>query len=157
MGPSDTQLRYREPTLTEDRALRQSAAQEYTRRLVEELYPVGVILFGSNARSTDRIGSDLDIVIVGGDLPAPISERLRKVARLKWGIPFSIDAFPYTEAEFERMLDNLHVTALDCMYEGIPLHGKEYFERLRPKFEAYVARGLRRGKSAWYFEKQKAE
>ncbi len=33
----------------------------------------------------------------------------------------------------------------------------EYFDRLLPKFEAYVARGLRRDKVAWYFEKKKIE
>jgi hypothetical protein len=95
------------------------------------------------------------VVVIGGPLPEKIFDRLDLLARLKRGIPVSIDAFPYTEAEFERMLDNLHVTALDCMYEGIPLHGKDYFERLRPKFDEYVARGLRRGKAAWYFEKKK--
>ncbi|MBI3764415.1 MAG: nucleotidyltransferase domain-containing protein [Chloroflexi bacterium] len=114
-------------------------------------------MFGSMAKNTDRIESDVDIVIVGGDLPDNLSQRLRLVGELKFGIPVSIDAFPYTEAEFERMLDNLHVTALDCLYEGVPLHGKEYFDRLLPKFEAYVARGLRRDKIAWYFEKKKAE
>ena len=106
------------------------------------------------AKGTDRIESDLDVVVIGGDLPVKVSDRLRLVGRLKWGIPVSIDAFPYAIAEFERMLDNRHVTALDCMYEGVPLHGKEYFDRLRPKFDEYVARGLRRGQAAWYFEKK---
>jgi len=104
------------------------------------------------ARGTDRVESDVDLVVIGGKLPERIFDRLDVLARLEWGIPVSIDAFPYTEAEFERMLDNLHVTALECIHHGIPLHGEEYFDRLRPKFEAYVARGLRRGKAAWYFE-----
>jgi predicted nucleotidyltransferase len=123
---------------------------------MSEIQPTCVILFGSMAKATDRIESDVDMVVVGGDLPQDISERLLRIGRLKWGIPVSIDAFPYTEAEFERMLDDLHVTALDCMYEGIPLHGQEYFDRLKSRFDGYVRRGLRRDKVAWYFEKKAA-
>jgi len=148
-------LQWREYTLAEARARRQEALQKFTQNVIESLQPACLILFGSSAKGTDKVGSDLDVVIVGGKLPVSMSERLRRIGRLKWDLPVSIDTFPYTEPEFEQMLDNLHVTALDCLSEGVPLHGKDYFERLRPKFNAYVERGLKKGKAAWYFEKKK--
>lgn len=137
--------------------MRRDHAQEYARRLAEALMPTCVILFGSVARGTDSERSDLDLVVIGGDLPQDIFDRMGCVNKVTRGIRTPADIFPYTEAEFERMLDNLHVTALDCMYEGIPLHGQEYFDRLRPKFDEYVARGLRRAKAAWLFDKKKPE
>jgi predicted nucleotidyltransferase len=147
-------VQWREYTLAEARARRQDALQKFTQSVIENVQPACIILFGSSAKGMDQVGSDLDLVIVGGKLPRSMLERLRHIGRLKWDLPVSIDAFPYTEAEFEQMLDNLHVTALDCMYEGVPLYGQNYFERLRPKFNAYVARGLRKGKAAWYFDKK---
>ena len=156
MGTLIAPVQWRETSLAEERQHRQKAIDEFTRRLKEDVRPTCIILFGSAATGRDRIESDLDIVVIGGKLPEKTFDRLDYLARLKRGIPVSIDAFPYTEAEFERMLDDLHVTALDCMREGVPLHGKEYFDRLRPKFEEYVALGLRRDKVAWYFAKKAA-
>lgn len=154
MGAVAAPVQWRELDLAEERRRRRDALDEFTRRLREQVEPTCIILFGSVAKGSDRIESDLDVVVVGGKLPEKISERLRFVARLKRGIAVSIDSFPYTESEFEQMLDDRHVTALDCMYEGVPLHGQDYFERLRPKFEAYVARGLKRDKVAWYFDRK---
>ena len=148
-------IQWREYTLVEARARRQEALQKFSQNVIESLQPACIILFGSSAKGTDQVGSDLDVVVVGGKLPVSTSERMRCIGRLKWDLPVSIDTFPYTETEFEQMLENLHVTALDCMSEGVPLHGQDYFERLRPKFNAYVERGLKKGKAAWFFEKKK--
>ena len=154
MDRPDIALRLDYSQITAAHDLRRAHAVEYARRIVEALAPACIILFGSVAKGTDNAWSDIDLVVVGGDLPANIFDRFGRVNALKRGLSTPADAFPYTEAEFEQMLDNLHVTALDCMYEGQVLHGQDYFDRLRPKFEAYVARGLTRGKAAWYFEKK---
>ena len=76
-------------------------------------------------------------------------DRLDVLAKLKRDIRSSIDAFPYTEAEFEQMLDNTNLLALESMHEGRPLHGEAYFNRLRTKFDALARRGLRRVKYGW--------
>lgn len=157
MGRSGSAIRYQPAQITDGRKLRREHAQEYACRLVEGIAPKCVILFGSVARGTDGEQSDLDLVVIGGDLPENIFKRIGRVNKLTRGIRTPADIFPYTDVEFERMLDNLHVTALDCMYEGIPLHGKDYFDRLRPTFEAYMARGLRRAKAAWLFDQKKPE
>ena len=157
MDRSNSAVRVQVTEVANGRELRREHAQEYARRLVKAIAPKCIILFGSVARDTDREWSDLDLVVVGGDLPGDIFERISRVSKLTRGIRTPADIFPYTEAEFERQLDNLRVTALDCMYEGIPLHGKDYFDRLRPKFEEYVTRGLRRAKAAWLFDKKRPE
>lgn len=149
MGAIAAAVQWREPSLAEERQRRQKAVDEFTRRLKDNVRPTCIIVFGSVAKGTDRIESDLDIVVIGGTLPARIFDRLDNLARLKRGIPVSIDAFPYTESEFEHMLENKHVTALDCMYEGKPLHGEDFFKRLRVRFDEMAKRGLRRTDCAW--------
>ena len=49
------------------------------RILIEEANPVEVILFGSYARGTQRLDSDLDILVVERSVPRPTAE----VARLR--------------------------------------------------------------------------
>ncbi len=149
MGQTIAPVRIRPPTLAERRDLRRAAVQTLTQRIVAEIHPICVIVFGSVAKNVDEIDSDVDLVIVGGDLPADIFDRMGLLQRLtrKLGVPF--DIFPYTETEFEGMLDNKHVTALDCMYEGIPLHGEAYFKRLHARFEELVNQGWHRTKCAW--------
>ena len=132
----------------------QIRAGNHPQRLAAAIAPKCIVLFGSVAKGTDGEHSDLDLVVIGGNLPSDFFDRVVQVTKLKRGIRTPADVFPYTEAEFEQMLDNLHVTALDCLSEGVPLHGKDYLERLRPKFNAYVERGLKKGKAAWFFEKK---
>jgi hypothetical protein len=61
----------------------------------------------------------------------------------------AFDAFGHTPAEFEKMLEPGHVTALDSMADGIPLHGAEYFNQMQEVFQEVVIRGLHRGVGAW--------
>jgi len=149
MGTVANAVRWREASLAEERQRRQTAIKEYLQRLQDKVQPTCVVLFGSVAKGTDRVESDLDFVVVGGQLPKRLFDRLDVLAKLKWGIPVSIDVFPYTGSEFEGMLDNQHVTALDCMYEGIPLHGEAYFKRLHARFEELVKQGWHRTKCVW--------
>lgn len=121
---------------------------EYVQRLTA-LQPTCIALFGSTATGHDHLESDLDLVIIGGQLPERQFDRLDVLNRLKIGIPVSIDTFAYTETEFEQMLQHLNVTALDCLYEGRPLLGERYFERLHQDLEQLLARGLNRSMTAW--------
>ena len=45
-------------------------AEEYSRSVVAAYRPDCVILFGSVARGTQTQDSDIDILVIGGDLPA---------------------------------------------------------------------------------------
>src|SRR3990170_890526 len=128
MGPTTYAIRFREPpTLEEQRAQRGAATREFVQRLKTTVRPTCIILFGSVARGADTVASDLDFVVIGGQLPQLMFDRLDILAKLKRGIRSSIDAFPYTEAEFEQMLDNTNLLALESVHEGRPLHGDAYF------------------------------
>ncbi len=142
-------LQWRESTLPEERQQRSQALTEYMRRLTAAVQPSCIILFGSVARGTDRISSDIDLIVIGGQLPARMFDRLDTVNRLKRGLPVSMDVFPYTEAEFAQMLDELHVTALEAMHDGVPLLGEAYFAKMRSKYEASIRQGLTRTSTAW--------
>ena len=150
MRRADTIIQWLEPSLFEERERRRRALTEYTERLKDVIKPTCVILFGSVARGTDKVWSDLDVVVISGNLPEKLFDRLRVVGRLKRGLSASIDAFPYTEAEFERMVESAHLTALDSLHSGIPLHGETYFQKLKVRFNTLVAlQGWRRTDHGW--------
>jgi len=52
------------------------------------------------------------------------------------------------------MLGSMHITALEAISRGIPLAGETHFQRLRSRLEDMIGKGLRRGRSTWYWEKQ---
>jgi len=148
MGSSDPSIRASLSALAERKRLRRIAAREYARRAVKMLRPTCVILYGSVAQDTDVLNSDVDIVVISDELPEDIfdrSSRLRSVYRT-W-VP--IEPLGYTSSEFERMLENLHVTALEALAFGRPLHGEAYFNRLKAHFDEMVRGGLRRVPGAW--------
>jgi len=150
MGRVISSVRHDEPELARERSLlRRKTAKQFTRLAVAELQTRCVILFGSTAKGTDGLDSDVDVIVIGGQLPADYFARGIRVNRLrpKRGAPMNV--FAYSEDEFERMLANCHVTALDAMYEGIPLYGKRYFNRLKRKFDDLVKAGWRRTRAAW--------
>jgi predicted nucleotidyltransferase len=125
---------------------------EFVQRLETAVQPTCIILFGSVARGTDRIASDVDLIVISQQLPASLFDRLDMVNRLKRGLPVSIDVFPYTAAEFDRMLEELHVTALEAVRDGVALRGEGHLAELRAKYLILVQRGLSRTAEAWSFQ-----
>lgn len=116
--------------------------------LVATLQPRCVILFGSLTRGTYNTVSDIDLVVVSEQLPDGFFDRLEVLQRLN-KTRRAIDAFGYMPAEFEEMLQRGHVTALDAVADGVPLHGEGYFRQLKAMFEDMVRRGLHRTTCTW--------
>lgn len=113
----------------------------YRERVVEELKPRSVILFGSMATGEYGAGSDVDVLIISNDLPQNFLERLRVLSELN-PTTAPIEAFGYTPAEFLRMLERRNPTALYAVADGKPLHddgffaeAKRTFERVKAKFD----------------------
>ena len=148
MDGSNPPVRTPTPTLTERKRLRRLAAREYARRAVEMLHPACVILYGSVAQDTDVLDSDVDIVVISDELPEDVFYRLARLRSVyRTWVP--IEPLGYTSSEFERMLENRHVTALEALAFGRPLYGEAYFNRLRTRFDEMVRQGLRRVPGAW--------
>ncbi|MGE5578560.1 MAG: nucleotidyltransferase domain-containing protein [Bacillota bacterium] len=127
------------------------AVDAFIQRLGEVWAIRCVILHGSRATGNWVSGSDVDLVIIAELLPGRFRDRLATVSDL---LPreVPVEALCYTPAEFEEMLDSMNVTALESVSRGIPLHGHEYFRGLKARFDNMVGRGLRRGRSVWYWD-----
>jgi len=74
---------------------------EALNRLVAEVRPRKVILFGSHASGRARPGSDLDLLVVA-DLDGDPDDRIRAVSRALRPRAVPLDILVYTQAEFRR-------------------------------------------------------
>jgi len=125
-----------------------SGINRYCHLLVKAVAPVCIILHGSVARGTFTPRSDVDVLVIGGDLPPHFLERIQVLMQLN-DTHAPIEPLGYTTDEFADMLKNRHVTALDALYFGVPLYGSTYFRGLRRIFDQMVMQGLRRTKCTW--------
>lgn len=120
----------------------------YSEKLIRMASPECIVLYGSLARGTYTKASDIDLVVVSRYLPDSFFDRLAYLQGLN-DCGRAIDAFAYTPEEFRDMLRRGHVTALDALADGIPVHGEPFFAELRAEFQDMVRRGLRRSICSW--------
>jgi predicted nucleotidyltransferase len=100
-----------------------SWAEEFAQSVASVYQPDCIILFGSVARNTQKPDSDIDVIVVGGDLPATHRERFRLLMRLRPRLaPIQVQTF--TCAEWESMMADKHVTVLEALRDGKALHGR---------------------------------
>lgn len=48
------------------------------------------------------------------------------------------------------MMHNFHLTTLEALHWGIPLHGEELFTKWQTRLEQAKAAGLARGRTSWH-------
>ena len=73
--------------------------QEITTRIIKEIHPTKIYLFGSYAKGTAGPESDLDLVVIA-DIPGSKNKRSLKIRSLFPKRDFSLDVFVYHEDEF---------------------------------------------------------
>ena len=96
---------------------------DITRTIVANLNPRRIVLFGSHARGTPNVESDIDLFIeMESTETAP--ERSIRVSRLFGMRPWSMDVVVYTPDEVRR-LRGIHGTLLSI----IDAEGKVLYER----------------------------
>ncbi len=98
----------------------------YVERLTRELKPCLVVLFGSAAKGTFGLGSDIDILVVSDLLPLNFQERSKRLFFLNDTFA-PIEPFGYTSDEFRTMLLKRHPMALSALSEGTVLFKDEHF------------------------------
>jgi predicted nucleotidyltransferase len=92
-------------------------------KIVDELNPEKIILFGSYAYGKPTPHSDVDLLIVL-KTTAPLKERSWKVSRLLLPRPFPVDILVKTPKEIEKALENG-----DFFVQEIIRRGKVLYER----------------------------
>ena len=76
--------------------------EEIVRRVVAHARPERVILFGSYAKGTATIHSDLDLLVVK-DTPLPLEKRADDLLPVVGGSPVPIDVHVYTPEEVSEL------------------------------------------------------
>jgi predicted nucleotidyltransferase len=92
-------------------------------KLVDELQPEKIILFGSFAYGHPTIDSDVDLLIVMRSKARPV-DRIRQASAVLDPRPFPVDIIVRTPAEIAERL-----RIRDCFIEEIVTKGKVLYER----------------------------
>jgi predicted nucleotidyltransferase len=99
------------------------ALQQAVRKIVKNLHPIRIILFGSYANGSPTPDSDVDLLIVM-ETDTPARERSWQVSRLLLPRPFPVDILVKTPTEISQALDQG-----DFFIQGIISRGIVLYER----------------------------
>lgn len=95
--------------------------REITQRLVDRFQPIGIVLFGSQARGEATPHSDIDLLVV---LPTVSSRRAAAGAMYASleGIPTGTDIHVVSAADVERYHDSVGTIVRPALIEGTLLY-----------------------------------
>ena len=101
--------------------LDQSLIDEIVRRILSVAQPDRIILFGSHARGDARNGSDIDLLVVYGEIGAPDEEMMRLRREL---VPLgrSVDVLVVDSSTFEKWSEAPGTTLYWAKREGEVLY-----------------------------------
>jgi len=126
----------------------QKGIDAYCKRVNKTIQPDCIILHGSIARGTAHGDSDVDIVVIGGNMPDNFFKRLYLLNRLRED-QTPIEAVGYSREEWEKMMNNLHLTTLEALEWGVPLQGETLFRKWRRQLDELKKQGLKRSERSW--------
>jgi predicted nucleotidyltransferase len=96
---------------------------ELTRRLVEELQPERVILFGSHAWGAPNEHSDVDFLVIVSQSDESSTQRAMRAHRCLRHAPVPVDVMVKTSAEVERA-SRVHSSLIsEILEQGRSLYG----------------------------------
>ena len=95
----------------------------YVERLIKELNPYCIILFGSFARMDINEGSDVDIVVIA-EFAEPFLDRIKLLLDLNDGIGLPLEPIGYTPDEFNKMRKEGNSFIEEIVKSGRILYGK---------------------------------
>lgn len=97
------------------------AVREIVERIVEQVHPTRIILFGSVARDEQSVESDVDLLIV-----MPEGTHKRQTAQMLYrklrGLPVPVDVLVTTEADLDHQKDNPGLIYRTILQEGRELY-----------------------------------
>lgn len=99
----------------------ESMIREAVERIVEQVHPLRIIMFGSVARDEQSIESDVDLLVV-----MPEGTHRRQTAQLLYrrlrGLPVPVDILVTTEVNLDRQKDNPGLIYRTILQEGKELY-----------------------------------
>ena len=104
------------------------SARGYMVRLAERLEVRASAVVGSVARGDFNVWSDVDVLVVAGQLPARAPDR---AGLLLEAAPPGIQPIGFTPEEFERAWRKGNVLVREAVESGVVLSGADLFERFR--------------------------
>jgi hypothetical protein len=108
--------------------------ERYAKIILRKLKPRSIILYGSMAKGTYGVGSDVDLLIISDKFPHNFLDRLKLLNEIN-PTTAPIEALGYTTKEFEEMLRKKNPTAFDALEEGIILYDDGYLIKIKNLFE----------------------
>lgn len=120
--------------------------QDYVERLRKNIKVHSLVVFGSLAKGDFKPWSDVDMVIIAGDLPRGLDRfELFYLPR-----DFAMDPRPYTKEEFLKAIEEIDLTAWDSIHEGKVVFDDGFWKSAREKFEGVKKEyGLVKTKTGW--------
>jgi predicted nucleotidyltransferase len=138
--------------------------KKFTKEVLKKYGPIvrSIVLFGSTARGTSRMESDIDVFVIVDDTKSKISPQFKSkieddldVIAKKCNKNLSVQQ-PYLLTEFWAMVRDGHPIVFNFIREGVPVFDKDIFlpikrllqmGEIRPSKEAvekYIERGPKR-------------
>ncbi len=108
-----------------------------------------VVLFGSRARGDWTVYSDYDVLI-----GLNFDDGKRFIDRILDYMPEqgTMEVFPYSRSEWERMFRTWHPLLLEALEYGVVLWDRGDFQRMREQFRAWRKQGwLKPVEQGWQF------
>ena len=102
-------------------AVDQALAREIVRRVVAVAEPARIILFGSAATGEMTGDSDIDLLVLVGDLPDPLAESVR-IRRALRGLGYAFDVIVMDRESFEESKDVIGGIAYPAHRQGRVLY-----------------------------------
>lgn len=122
---------------------------KFRKKVVKELEPECIILYGSFSRGDFNERSDIDVIVISSKLPEDYYERAETLYMMV-ETPDPIEPLGFTPNEFIPMIRKRHCTTLFAMEEGRAIYGIEYFLYLK-KIHKEIVRDYKiiKERSSW--------
>ena len=95
----------------------------YKEKVVKELNPVAMILFGSFAKEDINEGSDVDIIVIA-DFKENFLDRIKTLLDLNDDVKLPLEPIGYTPEEFAKMREEENPFILEALRECKVLYGR---------------------------------
>jgi predicted nucleotidyltransferase len=101
--------------------------KEVVDRIVKEIHPDTIIMFGSQATDTATEDSDLDLVVVDSEPFGPAHGRAGEIAQIEQalsGIPIATDILLYSQDELDKWRDSSSHILSRAIRQGRVIYGR---------------------------------